>query len=166
MKAPPVGSRIYDLCSRSPAQSQCSRSPLPSDLGQVLVPTLPYTTPPPTPHPRPTYSPTSIQTHSHHYPHPSPASGRLPPHTSPLTAQLSTGDVGMPVTHRRHHQGLSSPLLSNRTLPPSLFPSHGFVTQLLSNESVSSSAIQVVKSRPKTQSSQWTQTEHARTHCG
>ena len=161
MKAPPVGSRISDLCSRSPAQSQCSRSPLPSDLGQVLGPTLPYTTPPPTPHPRPTYSPAYIQTYSHHYPYLSPAT----PH-SPLTAQLSTGDVGMSVTHRRHHQGLSSPLLSNRTLPPSLFPSHRFVTQLLSNESVSSSAIQVVKSRPKTQSSQWTHSEHARTHCG
>ena len=161
MKAPPVGSRIYDLCSRSPAQSQCSRSPLPSDLGQVLVPTLPYTTPPPTPHPRPTYSPAYIQTYSHHYPYLSPATPHLP-----LTAQLSTGDVGMSMTHRRHHQGLSSPLLSNRTLPPSLFPSHGFVTQLLSNESVSSSAIQVVKSRPKTQSSQWTHSEHARTHCG
>ena len=97
MKAPPVGSRIYDLCSRSPAQSQCSRSPLPSDLGQVLVPTLPYTTPPPTPHPRPTYSPAYIQTYSHHYPHPSPATPHLPPHCPTLhRRRWDVGDSSAP----------------------------------------------------------------------
>ena len=160
MKAPPVGSRIYDLCSRSPAQSQCSRSPLPSDLGQVLVPTLPYTTPPPTPHPRPTYSPAYIQTYSHHYPHPSPATPHLP-----LTAQLSTGDVGMSVTHRRHHQGLSSPLLSNRTLPPSLFAR---ICNTIAFKRVCFQFSYSSCEKPSKDSikSMDTQSEHARTHCG
>ena len=147
MKAPPVGSRIYDLCSRSPAQSQCSRSPLPSDLGPRPHLTLyyPSTHTSPTPyllsrlHPNIfTPLPTSIPCH------PTP-----PPHC--------------PTLHRRRWDvGDSSAPPPRSQLPAALQPNSSTVAAVPIARICNTIAFKRVcfqfsySSCPKTQSSQWT----------